>query len=386
MPDLTFSFFRAPRGSAAAPVNVSLPAITGTASIGQTLSVSTGGWANSPLSYAYQWKRDNVNIGGATNNTYTIPSTTGGMSCAVTASNASGSASVRASSGVPRPLYLSGDSLTGPTDYGTAVQSALDAQFGAGAWLVLDVAVSAARISEGANNMEDRAQAAVDPYIDRGYGVEFFHEYANDITGIQGGHTAAELVALLYTFAANRVAAGAGPLLYCTSPYRGAQTGGHNGDEAHAASELVRANYLSHNGTGLVDFDDATILASINANDGVHWGSDAYALCATKTVSGMLAAGLTGGCGDIHIYEPVFTNLHTLIFTPSYVYDPVNPLPYPAVATHLQVTSGSGWDVTTHTITGALQRFNTQDGYQTLYSISPAQSTGSLSGGTYILS
>ncbi len=381
MPDLTLSFFRAPRGSAAAPVNVSLPAITGTPSIGQTLSVSTGAWANGPTSYAYQWKRDNVVIGGATNNTYTIPSTAGGLSCTVTAANSSGSVSVRASSGVARQVWICGDSLSSSPDYTTAVQDAMDAEFGAGAWLVNNVAHSGDNIAA----METRAQAQCDPYVHHGHGIVFFHEYANQADGIQGaGDTGAVVASMLFTFGEARAAAGGLPL-YCTAVHKGALTGGRSGTEAHIASELVRANYASHSGVGLVDIDDATLLSSVNANDGIHWTSDVYPLVATKTVAGIVAAGLTGGSGDIRIYVPVFTNLKTFV-TPTYVYDPVNPLPYPAVATHLQVTAGSGWDLVTHAIAGAIPHFNTDDGPQTLYALSPAQSTGGLSGGTYILS
>ena len=40
--------------SAAAPANTTPPAITGTAKIGSTLSVSNGTWSNSPTNYTYQ--------------------------------------------------------------------------------------------------------------------------------------------------------------------------------------------------------------------------------------------------------------------------------------------------------------------------------------------
>ena len=75
-----------------APVNTALPTISGT---GAMLSATTGSWSNSPTSYAYQWKRNGANIGGATGNTYTIgPSDIGAtLTVTVTATNAAGSAS-----------------------------------------------------------------------------------------------------------------------------------------------------------------------------------------------------------------------------------------------------------------------------------------------------
>jgi hypothetical protein len=55
----------------AIPVNTALPTISGTAQIGQTLSASTGGWTNSPTSFAYQWSDSATGpIGGATASTY----------------------------------------------------------------------------------------------------------------------------------------------------------------------------------------------------------------------------------------------------------------------------------------------------------------------------
>lgn len=77
------------------PVNTSSPLITGTRGNGNLLTVSTGSWDNVPTGYIYQWKRDGVNIAGATNNTYNqTPSddlTT--LTVVVTASNSAGSAS-----------------------------------------------------------------------------------------------------------------------------------------------------------------------------------------------------------------------------------------------------------------------------------------------------
>ncbi len=78
-----------------APVNSAVPTITGTAQVGQTLTASQGTWANSPTSYAYQWKRAGTAISGATSSTY-VPVTAdvgNALTVTVTAANATGSAS-----------------------------------------------------------------------------------------------------------------------------------------------------------------------------------------------------------------------------------------------------------------------------------------------------
>ena len=86
---------RSAGGYAAAnmPVNSVLPAITGTTTVGQTLTCTSGTWSKSP-SYAYQWRRDGVAISGATANTRVLaaPDAGAAMSCTVTATNAGVSA------------------------------------------------------------------------------------------------------------------------------------------------------------------------------------------------------------------------------------------------------------------------------------------------------
>jgi hypothetical protein len=71
------------------PVNSVLPAITGTTTVGQTLTCSSGTWSKSP-SFTYQWLRDGVAIAGATASTRVLagPDTGALMSCTVTATNA----------------------------------------------------------------------------------------------------------------------------------------------------------------------------------------------------------------------------------------------------------------------------------------------------------
>ena len=85
-----------------APVNTVLPAITGTAKDGQTLTTGTGTWTGTaPLTYTYQWESCNssgascTNISGATSSSYTVVSGNVGatLRVVVTASNVAGSAS-----------------------------------------------------------------------------------------------------------------------------------------------------------------------------------------------------------------------------------------------------------------------------------------------------
>lgn len=105
------------------PVNTVAPAVTGGPSIGSTLTCSTGTWANSPTSYAYQWQRNSsgwTNISGATSSTL---DTTGfsaeDIRCQVTASNAHGSSApansntVTLTTGTPR--IFGANDITGAT-------------------------------------------------------------------------------------------------------------------------------------------------------------------------------------------------------------------------------------------------------------------------------
>jgi hypothetical protein len=81
--------------------NCSRPAISGTTSVGQTLTSSTGTWSPSPDSYAYQWSRANTSSGiysdisGAISRTYILTSDDLGkfLKVAVTATNSSGPSS-----------------------------------------------------------------------------------------------------------------------------------------------------------------------------------------------------------------------------------------------------------------------------------------------------
>jgi hypothetical protein len=82
------------------PKNTTLPAISGTTRVGQTLTSDQGSWTGNPTSFAYQWQRCDADIAactdvvGATSNTYLLRATDVGyrMRVRVTAKNAKGSA------------------------------------------------------------------------------------------------------------------------------------------------------------------------------------------------------------------------------------------------------------------------------------------------------
>jgi hypothetical protein len=95
-------------GRTTLPINTVAPAVTGTETVGQTLSVTDGTWLNVPTSYTYQWFRaitsggvivtsgaffTGVAIGGATSATYVLQAGDSGekLYCEVTATNANGS-------------------------------------------------------------------------------------------------------------------------------------------------------------------------------------------------------------------------------------------------------------------------------------------------------
>ncbi len=85
-----------------APANTVLPAIGGTAKVGEELAVSNGTWTASPTGYAYQWQRCDVNgsgcstIAGSTGQTYGVRTADIGhtLRASVTARNDKGASTV----------------------------------------------------------------------------------------------------------------------------------------------------------------------------------------------------------------------------------------------------------------------------------------------------
>ena len=117
---------------AAAPANTTPPALSGTAKVGQTLTVSNGTWSGDPTGYSYQWQRCTsatscTGIAGATGKTYVIRAADAGrtLRAVVTATNSDGSSTANsnqsatvAASGAPvntvRPS-ISGEAVVGGT-------------------------------------------------------------------------------------------------------------------------------------------------------------------------------------------------------------------------------------------------------------------------------
>lgn len=74
------------------PASLTKPAITGTATVGQTLTSTNGTWTDNPTTYTRRWLRDGVAISGATATTYVLVTAdkTHKISVEVTAKNAKG--------------------------------------------------------------------------------------------------------------------------------------------------------------------------------------------------------------------------------------------------------------------------------------------------------
>ena len=112
------------------PVATVLPAVSGTAREGQTLSSTKGTWTNSPTSYAYQWRRCNpsgascTDIAGATASTYTLvyADAASTVRVAVTATNTYGSATAT-SNATKTVTGLPPANTALPTISGTAQQT-----------------------------------------------------------------------------------------------------------------------------------------------------------------------------------------------------------------------------------------------------------------------
>ena len=123
-------------GPSSAPVNTVAPVISGTTTLGSTLSSTTGVWNGNPTpTYGYQWRRNAVNIPSATGSTYVLVSADSGaaITCVVTATNALGSSSATSNTITANtyaaPVNSSPPFISGATTIGSVLTSTL------GVWL-----------------------------------------------------------------------------------------------------------------------------------------------------------------------------------------------------------------------------------------------------------
>jgi hypothetical protein len=84
------------------PVNTTVPALTGTGTVGQVLTVTNGNWTYTPSSYTYVWRRGATTIAGAAASTYMLVAADSGttITCIVTARNAAGATAAPPSNGI----------------------------------------------------------------------------------------------------------------------------------------------------------------------------------------------------------------------------------------------------------------------------------------------
>ena len=117
----TWSFYATVTTAAPPPVNTALPTISGTAQVGQTLTVTNGTWSGSPTSYLYQWNSAGTAISGATSSSYVVQFSDIGnqLTVTVTAINAAGKATTTTAPTVAVSDVLTGTYTQGSTS-GTA--------------------------------------------------------------------------------------------------------------------------------------------------------------------------------------------------------------------------------------------------------------------------
>ena len=119
-----------------APSNVGAPVISGTTTLGSTLTSTTGAFNGNPSpTYGYQWRRNAVDITSATASTYVLVSadSAAAITCVVTATNALGSSSATSNTitadTYAAPVNSSPPFISGTTTIGSVLTSTF------GGWL-----------------------------------------------------------------------------------------------------------------------------------------------------------------------------------------------------------------------------------------------------------
>lgn len=108
-----------------APTNTAVPAVTGSAVVGEELECSDGTWTGNPTTYTHAWTADGVAIPGEDTSTYTITAPAGTVvRCVVTAQNGVGSTTATSASVTVLPLppaNTDAPDLTGSTPIGSTL-------------------------------------------------------------------------------------------------------------------------------------------------------------------------------------------------------------------------------------------------------------------------
>jgi alpha-tubulin suppressor-like RCC1 family protein len=122
------------------PVNTELPAISGTAKAGETLSASTGAWAGGePLSYTYQWESCNSsgescsNISGATSSTYQLTASIVGRTLRIVVTGKNAVSATETTSSATSVVMAPPSNTALPTTSGT-VRDGLTLSTNVGTW------------------------------------------------------------------------------------------------------------------------------------------------------------------------------------------------------------------------------------------------------------
>lgn len=108
------------------PVNTVAPAVSGTATVGSTLTTTDGTWTGAPApTFTYQWQRGTTNISGATSSTYVVQLGDVGntVRCVVTATNTLGVTSANSNNTGTVPAVAPGTALGGGFYAGNIVVS-----------------------------------------------------------------------------------------------------------------------------------------------------------------------------------------------------------------------------------------------------------------------
>ena len=128
--------------AATPPVSSAVPAVTGSAARGQTLTTNAGSWSGVGNTYAYQWQRDTgtgfADIAGATRNTYVLVTADTGarIRSRITATNPDGAASSYSLAAGPvdtsAPVNTAAPTITGTARRGAVMTAAIGTWTGAG--------------------------------------------------------------------------------------------------------------------------------------------------------------------------------------------------------------------------------------------------------------